>query len=140
MTWKALILAAALTVPAGAAFAQPGGERGPGARFDALDANKDGQLTRAEVLAERLEHFAKIDANKDGAITEAELAAMAEKRAKKQKRDGGGKGFLAMDANGDGKVTKAEIEAAPLPMFDRYDADKNGVLTKGELPTRRKAP
>ncbi len=39
--------------------------------------------------------------------------------------------FKQLDKNGDGKVTREE--AAQLPMFDQWDANKDGVAT---LPAR----
>ncbi|MFW2828817.1 EF-hand domain-containing protein [Sphingomonas sp. ID0503] len=48
---------------------------GGGRWFDRLDANKDGQVTRAEAVAARLAIFDKVDANKDGTVTPEERKA-----------------------------------------------------------------
>ena len=49
-------------------------------RMMAFDANKDGKLTREEVTDERLLRlFERADADKDGTVTKAELVALGEK-------------------------------------------------------------
>jgi len=52
-------------------------------RFEALDTNKDGKVSKEEWLA----HFDEMDANKDGSIDEAEMKkhheAMKEKKHEK---------------------------------------------------------
>jgi Ca2+-binding EF-hand superfamily protein len=44
--------------------------------------------------------------------------------------------FQAMDANKDGKVTREEFKGRPA-LFDRLDADHNGVIDKDDLKTLR---
>jgi len=81
MRKSTLFAAAALAVIAAPAFAQPpAGGRGMLPTFEAMDANKDGKVTKAELttaLPEQAKQFAdrifdSRDANKDGAITKAE--------------------------------------------------------------------
>jgi EF hand domain-containing protein len=45
-------------------------------------------------------------------------------------------GMAKMDSNGDGKVTLAEAQAASKRRFERMDKNKNGVVTKDEVPDR----
>jgi hypothetical protein len=52
-----------------------GGGRG-GVDFDAIDADADGALTRAELTARATERLAEPDANGDGALDRAELIAV----------------------------------------------------------------
>jgi len=42
-----------------------------------------------------------------------------------------------IDTNGDGKVTLAESQAAAKTRFDALDKNKNGAVTKDELPNGR---
>jgi EF hand len=92
---KRLVLVAALTIPF-VAFAQstatpsvpaPKTERAPkpakGERFGALDANKDGFISRDEAKARPnlAKNFDQLDANRDGKLSKQELAA-----AKKERR------------------------------------------------------
>ena len=48
----------------------------------------------------------------------------------------GGPGAKA-DTNGDGKITLAESQAAAKTRFDNLDKNKNGAITKDELPSGR---
>jgi Ca2+-binding EF-hand superfamily protein len=84
-----------------------------GDRFDKLDTNADGQLTREEMhaarkhgheqaRADRVERFKAADANGDGGIDLAEAQTGLPKLAEK---------FSAVDADNDGKVTPAELKA-----------------------------
>lgn len=46
-----------------------------------------------------------------------------------------------VDADGDNRITAAELTSRFTALFDRYDADKNGALTRSELVTiRAQAP
>lgn len=62
--------------------------KGGGKKFERLDKNGDGVLTKDEVGEHKWERIAKADANKDGKVTKDELeAAWARKReAKRQSR------------------------------------------------------
>lgn len=53
-------------------------ERGEGRAFDAVDANSDGGVTRAEFNERDLRAFNKTDADKDGTLTSAEIDAARE--------------------------------------------------------------
>ena len=118
-----------------------------------FDANKDGVVTKDELPADakRLaDVFDRIDADKDGKVTKAEedtfkaemqkrieaRKAAAKEPAAQQKR--GNFTIFRFDANKDGVVTKDELpaEAKRLAnLFDRIDADKDGKVTKAEEDT-----
>ena len=68
-------------------------------RFNRYDKNKDGKLTRTEVLATRVKAFQKLDTNHDNLLSFEEWAVKTANR------------FSEMDANGDGTVTRAEFDA-----------------------------
>ncbi len=76
-------------------------------RFDALDANHDGQITADEVRAsfqqKRAARWKKIDTDGDGRISKAEAQANAPRLAQR---------FDQLDANGDGYLTPEELHAA----------------------------
>lgn len=78
----ASIAAIALAMPL-AAQAGPGkGHRGHGAHLMEMDANADGNITRAEADASLAARFAGIDANSDGFVSQDEMKAHHEaKRA-----------------------------------------------------------
>jgi Ca2+-binding EF-hand superfamily protein len=113
-------------------------------KFAKKDKNSDGKLTADEVPRMPAEVFKKIDANGDGGLTPTELqeAWKARHEAKSQGKDGnkGGerRGPMAhLDTDGDGKVSKAEATALGQKMFQRVDANSDGVITKEELKAAR---
>jgi len=146
---KALALAVLATLSGAAvALAQPHGHRGFEQRFEKMDANHDGKLSKDELGAGLQRLFTEADANKDGRVTKDELAAMRGKRGgdgqhprQHADRDGHGKhggGFFAhLDANGDGAVDAAELKQAANTRFDRLDANHDGVVDKSELAAGR---
>ena len=86
-------------------------------RFDAIDANRDGNLTREEIRnwsraargyrresarAKFQEYFNKADADGDGALSRSEAERGMPRIARK---------FDAIDTNHDGKVTPDEMRA-----------------------------
>ena len=96
------------------------------ARFDRMDANKDGQL----------------DANERKAGAEAARAAMADRKGGEMAdfmpgagRRGGGMGERMLgriDTNGDGLISKAENRAATEARFARMDANGDGTIGADE--------
>jgi hypothetical protein len=63
------------------------------ARMMAFDKNKDGKLTKDEIIDSRLLRvFERADANKDGVVTREELITLATQMAAEQAEFGGGKG------------------------------------------------
>lgn len=121
--------------------------------FSKLDANGDGAVTEAEMLAaqearlerksdrreeRRAQFIERFDTDDDGVLSEEERSAvreqMGERRAeRKGKRKGRfGKKRPRLDADGDGLISRAEYDAMGEKLFDRMDANGDGVLTKGE--------
>lgn len=65
-----------------------------GKRFEKMDTDSDGKVSKAEFLAKIESHFSKADANADGFITKEEHQAMRDK----WKDKGGKHGKAPMDA------------------------------------------
>jgi Ca2+-binding EF-hand superfamily protein len=114
-----------------------GGMGGHGPMFDfaTADADKDGKVTKDELMAYRQSRLAGTDADGDGLISAEELAAhmKAEMGARIDERAKAR--VAAQDANGDGKLSAEELIAPPMPMrmFDRLDADGDGAVSEEEL-------
>jgi Ca2+-binding EF-hand superfamily protein len=127
---------AALAGAAGLAVAQDQQEQRPRGVF-AMDANSDGTLTRQEFDAGRAASFARLDSNSDGQLTREEMRAQ---RGERGQRRGGHRGMhhlASADANNDGNITREEFLARPNAMFDRMDANDDGVIAASERPQRR---
>lgn len=101
-----------------------GGHQGGMQMLKQADANGDGQTTLAEAQAKVLERATAIDTNKDGAITAAELQAhreqmRAERRAAR---------MAAMDADKNGTVSVEEFAAVHSERLARFDRNGDGIL------------
>ncbi|KAF1706926.1 EF-hand domain-containing protein [Pseudoxanthomonas sacheonensis] len=113
-------------------------------KFDELDKNKDGKLSKEEMPhrgdrqhgrdghgprgEDRREAMAKLDTDKDGRISRTEAAGGEGKLASR---------FDEMDANKDGFIDRADHEIRAKQRSDEWfakaDTDKDGKLTRAEL-------
>lgn len=145
---KMLLLAGALLLAAGPAFAQPAKGKLPSRAedlFEYVDTDHDGRVILSEfkaMLSWRVDHlFDYVDTNHDGEITKAEMEAArvrAESRsggAARQTQDGGA--FWRLDGNGDGLISRAEAAAGAERRFNAADTNHDGWLSKGELLAMR---
>lgn len=113
----------------------------PGFDFAAVDADKDGKVTQAELQAFRAARVATVDADKDGKLSEDEVKAMVLARMTARAEDMASAMIERMDSDGDGFLTAAELAAPPAPtrLFDRIDADGDGAITEDEIAAAREA-
>lgn len=144
---KILLVAAGAAVLAAGACGLAQAQNGAGddnrrhGLFEA-DANSDNVLTRAEFDAGRTAQFARLDADNNGQVTREEMRAGRGERGEGGHRGGrghhgGGRGgFEGADANNDGNVTREEFLARPTEMFNRLDANHDGVVQASERPQR----
>lgn len=137
-TTSALAITALAAVLGTVALAQQGPMDAPGpmgpmmlTQFDAMDADKDGKVTQAEMDAFRAARFAEADADKDGLLNSDEMAAMHLKQMQARMPQM----MARMDANNDGKLSPEEMPGAQRGprMFDMLDADNDGAVTKDEM-------
>ena len=139
-----LLAGPAIALAAQDGLAGPGRTRF-GEQFRKADADGNGMLSRAEAGkgAPRLaKHFDAIDANRDGQISPDEIRAWR-KNARGERRTRGeaarakfDRHFTRADVDGDGALTRAEAEKA-MPRvakkFERIDADHDGRITREEM-------
>ena len=100
------------------------------AAISAADANADGIVTRAELLAGRAATFTRLDRNHDGVLADDDIPFFLRRSSLDQQ-------FQALkaqfDANRDGKVARWEFTNGPTPLFDSTDTDHDNRVTPAEL-------
>ena len=96
------------------------------------DANGDGMITEAEFRDARAKLFARLDRDGDGFLTNADTP-----RRLAARRAGGGdrlaEAMRGLDKDGDGKVSRDEFVNSPGLIFQRADANRDGVVDRQEL-------
>lgn len=100
----------------------------------AFDANGDAKVTRAEFDAGLRHSFDSIDTDHKGSIGYIAFSDWSERWL-------GDRNTLPspfeVDRDGDNRITYAELAERFDLFFTRFDADKDGVLTRKELVTIR---
>ena len=132
---KKLITIAILTALSGIAVASahdsepehegPCGGRGGIHRLEDMDANKDGRVTRDEMLTRATEHFDQADVNHDGTLTPEERKQAFLKHAEER--------FAKHDKNKSGALEGDELPPHLARFAARLDANHDGKLTREEL-------
>lgn len=136
-------------------------QTGAGTRFARMDVNKDGKIDQAdrqlrrEAMKTRM--FDRLDADHNGQLTKAEFTAASsghdrggrmaanESGEARGQHHGGGHGrrggMMGMDrmadADGNGAITQAEFQTAALKRFDTMDTNKDGQVTQAERQAAR---
>lgn len=156
-------LAMAMTVPA-LSHAEPGKGGHGGKLFEMADTDKDGAISQAEFRAGAEARFNKMDIDGDGVLTKEEVKAAHEKareafKAHRGERPDPAERFAKLDADGDGKVTLEEMKDAATKRlaergkdgdkaerhvkfsekyFEKLDADGDGAVTLEEMQAVKK--
>jgi ABC-type glycerol-3-phosphate transport system substrate-binding protein len=130
MLKRLTIAALSATLLAGAAQAAQQAPGGPGPDPMAkADADKNGVITRAEMLADVDARFKEMDANHDGKVTPQERAAFHEAMRAR----------MASKAGVDAKVlTLDEEHARANRMFDMMDTNHDGKIDAAERAAARR--
>lgn len=139
---SALIVVAALI--GAAAWAQDAGVmpdpmhgpmKGHGFDIAAMDSDKDGKVTKAEVEAFQAARMKEADANADGKLSADELVAMRVKAMSARMSEHAAEMVKNLDTDADGLLSATELAARPGPaaMFDKIDANSDGAVTQAEV-------
>lgn len=103
-----------------------------GARFDAMDANHDGALSKQEFMDAHGKMMGGRGGPDDARGPEGHSGEGHRMGAGMGNRMGGMKMLGQMDANGDRAITRDEFLAGALKRFDAADANRDGKLTPEE--------
>jgi hypothetical protein len=107
-----------------------------GADFATLDADGDGGITEADLVARATARFAEADADGSGGLTGAEMVAMAEMIRQEQMAARLERRMARIDDSGDGEIQFDELQArapAGVHFFDAFDADNDGAVSAEEF-------
>lgn len=98
-------------------------------RFEEVDTNQDGELSRAEVAAIDHVHFGELDVNQDDAVQRAEYLQYEE-----LSRRGGldYPAFEELDESGDGEISRDELSSVEGLDFSSLDADQDESISRRE--------
>ena len=123
---------------AGKGKGAPGGDRpSPGERFKELDKNGDGIFSKDEVPERAWQYLSRMDKNEDDQVTREEMMAAAKDRGQKGKgKSEPGEMFKRADKNKDGKLSKDEVPAQLWERISKLDKDGDGAIAQSELPKR----
>lgn len=137
-----LVLAAALLAPAAE---KPRAAKPQAAKSQAAKP-KPGARTAAAVSPRVAAEFKASDANGDGALSRAEVLARVKRMdvgstrmSPEQVEMLASAWFARTDANRDGKVTPAEMQRLLTAIARRYDANGDGVVSVSEREAARAA-
>jgi Ca2+-binding EF-hand superfamily protein len=93
------------------------------------DANHDGTVTRAELIAGLKAEFLAHDTHHNGCLDPEQAEAINQARVDADQSTA----TPVMDWNQDGCIDYTEFSAAPYSLFDQLDGDHDGKLTPKEL-------
>ena len=100
------------------------------------DANRDGILTRAELLSGLKAEFAAYDTNHDNCLSAEEARAINQQRVQQD----ASQATPLVDWNQDGCIDFHEYSGTALSLFDSLDTNGDGQLTARELNPTVKGP
>jgi EF-hand domain pair/EF hand len=98
-------------------------------RMGSADANRDGAISKPELIAFRASNFARLDRDGNGVLTRSDIPAFMSRLNANLDFDSL---MTQFDTNNDGKVSRAEFVNGPTVVFDAADANHDGLLTTAE--------
>jgi Ca2+-binding EF-hand superfamily protein len=104
--------------------------------FSEVDKDNDGQITIAEIQAERAARFSATDTDGDALLSSAEVAAQIVKTSTLRAARIADRMLSALDTNDDGMLSKVEAAArgpSAARMMQKLDQDGDGILSEDEF-------
>lgn len=103
-------------------------------RIRQADSNRDGVITRSELLAQRAAEWPRMDRDGDGYFSRYDLPGFARDRW-----DGGRLAAMRQtyDGDRDGRISRAEFTSGPTLAFDMIDANADGRVNEAEIRAAR---
>jgi Ca2+-binding EF-hand superfamily protein len=114
-------------------------------RFNVVDSNHDGYISKAELAVEQQNElqqartrinqqlqakFKELDTNKNGQLSLQEFMAATPAIKTAQGAD---QVMQQLDSNRDGKISGDEFRAPELAKFNKVDANHDGIVTPDEI-------
>ncbi len=131
---NALLVLLLVSLPV-AAFAQSADRAAIIARMIEADANRDGNVSKAELVAWRTANFARFDRNRDGVLSDADIPSIVRGTSIGAQFD---TLKVQFDVDRNGNVTRDEFVNGPTVMFDYADVNHDNILTKAEIAAASK--
>jgi Ca2+-binding EF-hand superfamily protein len=129
MRYLPIVMLAAIAQPVAANQAT---DRSLLERMGQADTNRDGNVTRPELLTYRSANFTRFDRNRDGSLSTDDVPAFLRGRASPVDFNAL---LVQFDVNRDNRVSRSEFVDGPTALFDRADANRDGTLTQSERNT-----
>lgn len=98
-------------------------------RMGAADTNRDGFVTRTELVAFRSANFARLDRDGNGALGRSDIPRMASRLYPDLDFDTLLRQF---DADRNGQVSRTEFVNGPTTLFDAADSNRDDRLSEAE--------
>lgn len=109
---------------------------GPSAMLTKYDANKDGTVTRDELIAGLRAEFAAHDVKRNGCLDDDQVADINQSRVDSDQSTAS----PLIDWNQDGCINYTEFSAAPYSLFDQLDRNRDGKVTPQEMGRKPATP
>jgi Ca2+-binding EF-hand superfamily protein len=94
--------------------------------FDALDLDKNEEITKRELFESIRRRFDTMDRTRDKFVSKSEYLSLRKDRASGEKR------FGALDSNSDGRLSMSEFASPADWRFDRIDRNLDGKVSRTE--------
>lgn len=95
-------------------------------RFERLDTNDDGELSRDELFMIAPVRFDQLDGDDDDVLSLEEFEELDSLRNPRSR-------FRRLDTDGDGRIHRDELPEPMQAWFDNFDSNKDGFVDESEV-------